>query len=56
MNMATLYKAKIKFVSPFVNYSKKDIITILEKFLKEYTNKENGLGFESIEIDVEKLK
>ena len=54
--MATLYKAKIKFISPFVNYSEGDIVTILEKLLKEYKNKQNGLGFESIEIDVEKLK
>ena len=54
--MATLYKAKIKFVSSFVNYSEKDIVTILEKFLKEYRDKQNGLGFEGIEIDVEKLK
>lgn len=54
--MATIYKAQIKFVSPFVNYSKRDIITILEKFLKEYKNKQNGLGFEGIEIDAEKLK
>jgi hypothetical protein len=54
--MATVYKAKLKFVSPFINYSENELTTILEKILKEYKSKENGLGFEAIEIDVEKLK
>ncbi len=54
--MATVYNTKIELVSPFVNYSEKGLCVILEKLLKEFKNIENGLGFESIKINVEKLK
>jgi hypothetical protein len=45
--MATVYKIKIKTVSPFLAYTEKDITEIFDKFLKEYRNKHTGLGFEA---------
>jgi len=53
--MATVYKIKIKTVSPFLSYTEKDITKIFEKFLKDYRDKHTGLGFEATEIDVERL-
>jgi hypothetical protein len=52
--MATIYKIKIKTVSPFVSYDEKYIKEMFEKFLKEYKDKETKLGFESTEIKVER--
>lgn len=54
--MATIYKVKIKTVSAFCNYKEEHVKQILEKFLKEYRDKETGLGFESTEVEVEKVK
>ena len=53
--MATLYKIKIKTVSAFCNYDEKYITDMFDKFLKDYKDKETGLGFEGTEIDVERL-
>jgi hypothetical protein len=53
--MATVYKIKIKTVSAFVNCNEKDMTEIIEKLLKDYKDKKTGLGFEAIEIDVERL-
>jgi len=50
--MATVYEIKIKTVSAFCNYSKEQVTEIFEKFLKEYKDKNTGLGFETTEIDV----
>lgn len=53
--MATLYNIKIKVVSAFVNYNEATMTTIVEKLLKEYRDPKTGLGFEGIEIDVERI-
>lgn len=53
--MATLYKIKIKTVSPFINYNEGHITEIIDKFLKEYRDPKTGLGFEGTEIDVERV-
>ncbi len=52
--MATVYKIKIKTVSAFVNYDEKYMKELLEKFLKEYRDKDNKLGFENTEVEVER--
>lgn len=53
--MATLYKIKIKTVSAFCAYDEAYMTELFEKFLREYKDKDNGLGFEATEIDIEKL-
>jgi len=53
--MATVYKIKIKTVSPFCAYDEKYIKEMFEKFLKEYKDKNNKLGFESTNIEVERI-
>tara|TARA_R110000850_G_scaffold34024_3_gene92275 strand:- start:209 stop:373 length:165 start_codon:yes stop_codon:yes gene_type:complete len=53
--MATVYKIKIKTVSAFVNYNEAQITEIIEKLLKNYKDKQTGLGFEATEIDVERV-
>jgi len=53
--MATLYKIKIKTVSPFINYNEGHITEIIDKFLKEYRDPKTGLGFEGTEIDVKRV-
>jgi len=53
--MATLYKIKIKTVSPFANYSEDHMAHLLKKFLQDYRHPVTGLGFEGTEIDVEKI-
>jgi len=55
IKMATVYKIKIKTVSAFVNYNEAQITEIIEKLLKEYKDKQTGLGFETTEIDVERV-
>jgi hypothetical protein len=52
--MATIYNIKIKTVSAFCSYDEKYIKDMFEKFLKEYKDKDNKLGFESTEIEVER--
>ena len=54
INMATIYKVKIKTVSAFCAYDEKYIKEMFEKFLKEYKDKDTKLGFESTEIEVER--
>lgn len=51
--MATIYKIKIKTVSAFCAYDEKYIKEMFEKFLNDYKDKNNNLGFESTEIEVE---
>lgn len=53
--LATVYKIKIKTVSAFVNYNEAQMTKIIEKLLKEYKDKQTGLGFEATEIDVERV-
>jgi len=55
LTMATVYKIKIKTVSPFCAYDEKYIKEMFEKFLKEYKDKNNKLGFESTNIEVERI-
>ena len=50
--MATIYNIKIKTVSAFCAHDEKYVKEMLEKFLKEYKDKDNNLGFESTEIEV----
>ena len=52
--MATIYKIKIKTVSAFINYNEDYIKKMFEKFLKDYRDPKNKLGFESTEIEVER--
>jgi len=52
--MATIYNIKIKTVSAFCAYDEKYIKDMFEKFLKEYKDKNNHLGFESTEISVKR--
>lgn len=52
--MATIYRIKIKTVSAFCAYDEKYIKDMFEKFLKDYRDKDNLLGFESTEIEVER--
>ena len=53
--MATLYKIKIKTVSPFSAYDEAYMTEMFEKFLREYRDPKSGLGFEGTEIDVERI-
>ena len=53
--MATIYKVKIKTVSAFQAYDEKYIEKMFKEFLKEYKDPNTGLGFESTEIEVEKI-
>ena len=55
IQMATIYKIKIKTVSAFCAYDEKYIKEMFEKFLKEYKDKDSKLGFESTEIEVERI-
>lgn len=54
--MATIYSIKIKTVSAFVNYNESEIKEIFQSFIKKYRHETTGLGFESTEIDVIKVK
>jgi len=53
--MATLYKIKIKTVSPFANYDEDHMVGLLKTFFQNYRHPITGLGFEGTEIDVEKI-
>ena len=52
--MATNYNIKVKAVSAFVNYSEEEVQNIMTDIISNYKHKDNGLGFESIEVKVEK--
>lgn len=52
--MATVYKGKIKLVSAFCNYDARFIADLIAEFLKNYRNDENGLGFESIFVEIKR--
>lgn len=52
--MATIYKIKIKTVSPFIDHGTKHVEKILKEFLETYKDEKTGLGFESTEVKVEK--
>ena len=52
--MATIYNIKIETVSAFCAYDEEYIKEMFEKFLREYKDKETGLGFENTEIEVER--
>lgn len=52
--MATVYKIEITTVSAFCAYNEKYIKNMLEKFFKEYKDKDTNLGFESTEITLKK--
>jgi hypothetical protein len=54
--MATIYDIKIKTVSAFCAHDENYVKGMFEKFLKEYKDKDNNLGFESTEVDVKILK
>jgi hypothetical protein len=53
--MATVYNIKIKTVSAFCNYDEKYIQKMFKNFLKSYRDKNNKLGFENTEIEVERF-
>jgi hypothetical protein len=53
--MATIYNIRIKTVSAFCAYDEKYIREMFLKFLKKYKDKETNLGFESTEIEVERI-
>jgi hypothetical protein len=53
--MATLYKIQIKTVSPFVAYDEHYIREMFDKFIRNYKDHNNGMGFEATEIEVEVL-
>ena len=53
--MATIYNIKIKTVSAFCAYDEKYIKEMFDKFLKEYRDEDNGLGFENTEVQVDRL-
>jgi hypothetical protein len=52
--MATIYNIKIKTVSAFCAYDEQYVKEMFEKFLKEYKDEKNSLGFEGTEIEVER--
>jgi len=52
--MATVYNIKIKTVSPFCSYDEEYMERMFYKFLTEYRDEKNRLGFESTAIDVER--
>lgn len=52
--MATIYELKIKLTSPFVDYPTNELECIIYELIKKYKNKENGLSFESIEVNGKK--
>tara|TARA_R110000868_G_scaffold90534_1_gene251209 strand:+ start:664 stop:825 length:162 start_codon:yes stop_codon:yes gene_type:complete len=53
--MATLYEVKIKTVSAYCAYDEEYMQKMFEKFLKEYRDKDNGMGFENTKIEVKRL-
>lgn len=53
--MATMYKIKIKTVSPFMNWDEDYMIKMFEIFLRDYEDDMTGMKFESTEIKVERL-
>lgn len=53
--MATVYKIQIKTVSSFVAYDEHYIREMFDKFIRNYKDYDNGMGFEATEIDVERL-
>jgi len=52
--MATVYNIEIKTVSAFVNYNEKYMEEMFSKFLEDYKDKDNNLGFECTEIKVKR--
>jgi hypothetical protein len=53
--MATIYKVKIKTVSPWISFNEEYMEKMFEKFLKEYKDEKTGLGFECTEIEVKRI-
>lgn len=53
--MATLYKIKIKTVSPFMNWDEKYMTDMFKEFLKNYEDPMTGMKFESTEVKVKRL-
>ena len=53
--MATIYKIKIKTVSPFMSWDETYMTKMFEKFLRDYKDEMTGMKFESTEVKVEKL-
>jgi len=54
--MATIYNIKIKTVSAFCAYDEEYMENMFKKFLDEYRDPDNKLGFESTEVEVERVK
>lgn len=52
--MATIYKIKIKTVSPFISYTEEQVKEIIIELLKQYQDNTTGLKFESTEVEVAK--
>ena len=52
--MATIYEVKIKTVSAFCAYTEEYMEEMFKKFLEEYRDKDNSLGFEATEIEVKR--
>lgn len=53
--MATIYNIEIKTVSPFCAYDEAYITEMFKRFLKDYKDPDNNLGFEATVITVEKF-
>lgn len=50
--MATIYDIKIKTVSAFCAHDEEYVKEMFVKFLDEYKDKDNNLGFESTVVNV----
>ena len=54
--MATVYKVDMKIVSAFVNYNEEELERKLGNIIENWRDIETGLGLESIDIKVTKVK
>ena len=52
--MATVYKIKIKTVSPWVNYPEKEIQKLFENFVESLEDVKTRNKFESTEVEVKR--
>ncbi len=53
--MATVYKIEIETVSPWCSFKEDYLKEMFEKFLKEYKDDKNKMGFENTTVSVKKI-